>query len=38
MASFGLKFKFLIPNHNCCGQKDLASESATKVYAARQTV
>ena len=35
MANFGLTFTFLTSNHNCCGQKDLASKSATKVYAPR---
>ena len=35
MANFGLKFKFLVPTHNCCGQKDSTSKIATKVYTAR---
>jgi len=35
MADFGLTFRFLTFNHNCCGQKDLSSKIATKVYAAR---
>ncbi len=35
MANFGLKFTFTVSNHNCRGQKDLSSKSATKVYATR---
>ena len=35
MANFGLTFTFLTSNNNCCGQKDLASKIATKVYATR---
>ena len=35
MANFGLKFKFLTSNHNYCGQKDMSSVIATKVYTPR---
>ena len=35
MAKFGLTFTFIDSNHICCGQKDLSSKSATKVYATR---
>ncbi len=37
MANFGLKFRFLDSNNNCCDQKDSSSKSATKVYASRCT-
>ncbi len=33
MEGLGSTFRFLTLIHNCCGQKDLASKSATKVYA-----
>ena len=35
MANFGLKFRLLISNNNCCKQKDSSSKIATKVYTAR---
>ena len=35
MANFGLTFTFIVSNHICCGQKELSSKIATKVYATR---
>ena len=35
MANFGLKLTFINSNKKCCGQTDLSSKIATKVYTAR---